>query len=253
MIDAHAHLTDPRFADDVAAVVARAKDAGVTRILSCAEDVADAERLLALARRFPDVRVAVGIHPHRSASCDDAAIQRLRELAADPLVVAIGEIGLDFSGRSAPRQAQEHALLSQLALACELSLPIVLHVRDAGQDARAAIDGAGEIAGQLHCFSEDASAVEDWAARGFWISFAGTVTFPANDALREAVRLVSPERLLLETDAPYLAPEPHRGERNEPSLVARIYERVAAVREVTPDELDAQIARNAAALFGPRW
>ncbi len=253
MIDAHAHLTDAKLADDLDAVIARASAAGLTRILTCGEDVSSSEAALALARRYPILRVAVGIHPHRAAASDDAAIARLRELARDPLVVAIGEIGLDYSGRSADREAQEHALSAQLALAADVALPVVLHMRDASEDLRAAVDGAGAVRGMLHCYSDRPDAVLSWTARGLWLSFAGTVTFDDNDDLREAARLVPADRILAETDAPYLSPEPYRGRRCEPAFVAATVACLAEVRGTTGDALAARIEQNASALFGARW
>jgi len=254
LIDAHAHLTDAKLADDLDAVIARASAAGITRILTCGEDVASSERALELARRYPRLlRVAVGIHPHRASSCDDAAIGRLRELASDPLVVAIGEIGLDQSGRSESREAQEHALSAQLVLAGDVGLPVVLHMREASEGLRAALDGAASLRGQLHCYSDTPEAVLSWTARGLWLSFAGTVTFAGNGALREAAQLVPTDRILAETDAPYLAPEPRRGKRCEPAFVVDTVTRLAAVRGVTGEALAATIEENARALFGARW
>lgn len=252
MIDAHAHLTDARFDEDRDAVVERASAAGVERILTCGEDVESSDRALELARRHPGVlRVAVGIHPHRAASCDEAAIVALHRLARHRLVVAIGEIGLDLSGRSAPLADQLRALSMQLVLAAELDLPVVLHLRDAAAELQAALEREPAVRGQLHCYSEGPGELEAWAARGLVPSFAGTVTFARNERLREAAARA--ERLLLETDAPYLAPEPRRGERNEPARVRDTYERVAALRGTTVARLADDTAATARALFGARW
>lgn len=253
MIDAHAHLTDPRFASELDEVIARARGAGLERILTCGEDVSSSRAAIEVARRHGIVRVAVGIHPHRAQSCDREAIAALRRLASDEQVVAIGEIGLDLSGRSAPREDQQRALVAQLELAAELDLPVVLHVRESGSDVRALIDRAQRARGLVHCFSEGPLEVDEWTARGLYVSFAGTVTFARNSALREAARAVPEDRLLVETDAPYLAPEPHRGRRNEPAFVAATYGRVAAERGIGVDTLVSVTARNAAVLFGTRW
>ncbi|MGH2491879.1 MAG: TatD family hydrolase, partial [Candidatus Limnocylindria bacterium] len=153
MIDAHAHLDDPRFEDDLAAVLARALAAGIERVLSCAEDLASSERNVLIARRHPSVRVAVGVHPHRAESWSDAVSGMIDRLARDGRVVAIGEIGMDLSGRSAPREAQERAFLEQLALARTLDLPVVVHVRDSGPLTRELVDRAGGARGMVHCFS----------------------------------------------------------------------------------------------------
>lgn len=253
MIDAHAHLADDRFAADLDDVLVRARDAGVARILACGEDVASSERSVELARRDPLVRAAVGIHPHRSPTCDEAALARLRELAADDRVVAVGEIGMDLSGRSAPREAQEAALASQLALAAAVGKPVCLHVRDAGAEVRAIVDSARGVRGYVHCYSETASEVGGWIERGLFVSFSATVTYPRADALRAAVAVVPDDRLLLETDAPALAPQARRGRRNEPAFVVETYALVARLRGTTVDRLSQLVFRNASAVFGPGW
>ncbi len=159
----------------------------MTRILTCGEDVASSEAALAIARLHPEVRVAVGVHPHRSATFDDATLLALRRLAADDRVVAIGEIGIDLSGRSAPQTDQERAFLAQLDIASELGLPVVVHVRDAGSIVRGLLAGH-VVRGQLHCYSEGPAELPAWRALGLVPSFAGPVTYPANRRLREAAR-----------------------------------------------------------------
>ncbi len=231
-------------------MLARAGAAGVTRILTCGEDVASSRAALAIARAHPEVRVAVGVHPHRAASLDDAAVAALRELASDPRVVAIGEIGIDLSGRSAAQADQERAFLRQLDLAAELDLPVVVHVRDAGPIVRELLAGR-VVRGQLHCYSEGPEEIPAWRALGLVPSFAGPVTYRANRALREAARVA--DALLVETDAPYLAPEGHRGQRNEPAFVAVTYAAIAAARGGDVPALAATTAAAARELFGPRW
>ena len=231
-------------------MLARAREAGIARILTCGEDVASSEAALAIAAAHPEVRVAVGVHPHRAASLDDAAVAALRRLAADERVVAIGEIGIDLSGRSAPRSDQERAFLAQVGLAAELGMPVVVHVRDAGSVVRALLAGR-IVRGQLHCYSEGPAELEAWRALGLVPSFAGPVTYRANRALREAAREGGP--VLIETDAPYLAPEGHRGQRNEPALVAVAYRVVAAERGADLAALIATTAETARSLFGARW
>ncbi len=253
MIDAHAHLTDERIVADLEDVLARAAQAGIERILTCGEDVASSEAAVALAHRWPIVRAAVGIHPHRAAACDERSLGRIAELAEDDRVVAIGEIGIDLSGRSAPAPRQERAFLAQLRLAARLGLPVCVHSRDAGAAVRDAIDGVGSVKGYAHCYSEGPDELDAWMRRGFAVSFAGTVTYPKNDALRAAAAIVPADHLLLETDAPYLAPQRHRGRRNEPAFVAATYAALADVRGVAVDALAAQVRRNTAVLFGARW
>jgi TatD DNase family protein len=253
VVDAHAHLDDRRFADDLGAVLARAAAAGIGRVLSCGEDLASSERTVLIARRHPGVRAAVGVHPHRAESWNADVLRMVDRLARDERVVAIGEIGIDLSGRSAPREAQEAAFLAQLALANGLGLPVVVHVRDAGLVARELVDRAGGARGMIHCFSEGPDEVGEWMRRGFAVSFAGTVTYPKNDTLRLAAARVSSDRILVETDAPYLAPQTRRGGRNEPAFVLETLAAVAAARGVDPAALGRQVAENAQKLFGERF
>jgi TatD DNase family protein len=253
VIDAHAHLTDRRFAADIVEVLERARRAGVDRILTAAEDVASSGDALALAARHPDVRVAIGVHPHRADTWNAEALSRLRDLARDPRVVAIGEIGMDFSGRSAPPRVQEAAFRGQLALASLVDLPVVIHVRDAGERVRAILGEGPKIQGMIHCYSEGPDEVPAWLALGLHISFAGTITYPGSDAQRAAAGHVPADRLLAETDAPYLAPQNARGRRNEPLYVAATHAALARERGADIGDLAGQIALNARGLFGLRW
>ncbi len=253
MIDAHAHLDDPRLRDDLDAALSRAAAAGVVRVLSCGEDVASSERTIAIAARHAAVRVAVGVHPHRAASWDGAAAARLRELSRDGRVVAIGEIGIDLSGRSAPRADQERAFRAQLELARELELPVVVHVRDAGAAARDIADRVPGMRGMIHCYSEGPGEVAEWLRRGFLLSFAGTVTYPRSAALREAAAATPADAILAETDAPYLAPQRRRGGRNEPAFVLETLAALADAQGSAPGVLGAAISANAGRLFGARW
>jgi TatD DNase family protein len=253
LIDAHAHLTDDRLTSDLPDVVARAAAAGVERILTCGEDIGSSEAAIALAERYPSVRVAVGVHPHRTDTLTHGAVERIRELASNKCVVGIGEIGIDLSGRSAPRAVQEEAFRAQVELAAELDLPVTIHVRDAGGVVRDLLDRLPRVRGHIHCYGEGPEAVEDWMRRGLHLSFAGTVTYPRSEGLRAALALVPADRLLLETDAPYLAPQARRGRRNEPAFVAETYAAVAALRRVSTADLARTVSDNAAALFGSRW
>ena len=253
MIDAHAHLTDRRFAADVTEVLERARKAGIQRVLTAAEDVASSEDALALAADHDDVRIAVGVHPHRAASWGPDALDRLTELARDPRVVAIGEIGMDFSGRSAPPDVQEAAFRGQLALAALLDLPVVIHVRDAGEKVRAILGEGALVRGMVHCYSEGPEELTAWLDLGLDLSFAGTLTYPGSDRLRAAAAGVPADRLLAETDAPYLAPQNARGRRNEPLYVAATHAALARERGVDIGDLAAKIAQNAKTLFGERW
>ena len=231
----------------------RATAAGIRRVLSCADDLASSERHVLIARRHKAVRIAVGVHPHRAESWNADVRGMIDRLARDEHVVAIGETGIDLSGRSAPREAQEAAFLAQLALARSLNLPVVVHVREAGPLARALVDRAGGARGMIHCFSEGPDEVDEWMRRGFMVSFAGPVTYPKNDALRLAAARASADWILVETDAPYLTPQARRGERNEPAFVLETLAAVAAARGAEPEDLGHQVAENAQKLFGIRW
>jgi TatD DNase family protein len=253
VIDAHAHLTDQRFADDVSDVLARARKAGVTRVVTAAEDLASSEAAVALARAHPDVRAAVGVHPHRADSWNGGVRAALVELARDEHVVAIGEIGMDLSGRSAPVELQEQALREQLALASAVDLPVVLHVRDAGVRIRAILRELSPLRGMVHCYSEGPDEIASWLELGLSLSFAGTVTYPGSERLRAAVALVPLESLLAETDSPYLAPQNVRGQRNEPRYVAATYAALSHDRRADLGELAAAVGENAKRLFGKRW
>jgi len=242
-----------RFAADVAEVLQRARKAGIERVLTAAEDLASSEAALALARQHPDVRVAVGVHPHRAADWNEAGADRLAELSRDERVVAVGEIGMDLSGRSAAESDQERALRAQLALAARLGLPVVLHVRDSGERVRRILDESAPVRGMVHCYSEGPDEVRLWIDRGLRLSFAGTVTYPSADRLRVAAAIVPADQLFAETDAPYLAPQNVRGRRNEPLYVAATYAALAGVRRIDLGELVAAVAANAKELFGDRW
>jgi TatD DNase family protein len=253
VIDAHAHLTDRRFAADLVDVLDRARKAGIERILTAAEDVASSEEAVTLASRHGDIRVAVGVHPHRAASWGVEALSRLTDIARDSRVVAIGEIGMDFSGRSSPPDVQEAAFRGQLALATLLNLPVVIHVRDSGDRVRSILGEGLDVRGMVHCYSEGPDELAAWLDLGLHMSFAGTLTYPGSDRLRAAAGRVPADRLLAETDAPYLAPQNARGRRNEPLYVAATHAALARERGVDIGDLAGQIAANAQTLFGERW
>jgi TatD DNase family protein len=242
MIDTHAHL-----GDDAAEVLARARAAGVGRVIDVATSLAGARRSLARAEATDNVHCVIGIHPHEAASFDLPALAELRELLEHPRAVAVGETGLDYFRDYAPAAAQQELFDAQLALAAATGKPVVIHTRAADDDTRARLLGH-DGAVILHCFSSPpllAAALE----RGWWVSFAGNVTYKNAYDLRAAARRVPPERLLAETDSPYLAPQAVRGKRNEPAYVMHTLAFLAAARDVDPAELEAQIDLNASEVF----
>jgi TatD DNase family protein len=253
LVDTHCHLADPRLREDAEALIARAREAGARFLISVgAIGSIECDRAtVAIAERNNDVYAAIGAHPHDAKDCDAARLAQLRELAASPKVVAIGESGLDFHYMHSPAEAQEDALRRHLELAAELDLPIVIHCREAEARLAAIVREAGlpPRGGAIHSFTGDTEAATTFLELGFHISFSGIVTFKNAKSLREAALIVPEDRLLMETDAPYLAPEPYRGKRNEPAFVARPLETLARLRSSDSAALGETIIANAARLF----
>jgi len=249
VIDAHTHLDLCEPPD--AALVAAALDAGVRRIVTVGTDGASCRAALAAAEDFPQVYAAVGRHPNAATGFDDADLAELAALAAHPKCVAVGETGLDFYRDGAPRADQERAFRAQIGLARDIGKPLVIHTRAADEDTLALLNA--EAAGLrviLHCFSMPERIEECLAHADWWISFAGNVTFPKADALRVAALRVPAERLLVETDAPYLAPQVVRGKPNQPAHVADTAQALAVERRVPYEALDAAVEASAAEVFG---
>ena len=254
MIDSHAHLDLPEFDPDREAVLERARAAGVRTIL-CPIDIASArsrEIVLELAARDAGILAAAGLHPHESKSWSEAFAAEIAGMAAAGALAAVGEIGLDYHYNLSPPEVQRTVFRRQLLLAAELDLPVIIHSRGAGADVRAAVDAAGfRRGGILHCFTEDASFAAAMVERGFWISYSGILTFPKAAALRDTVRTIPPDRLLVETDAPFLAPVPHRGRRAEPAHVRETALCLAGLLNLSSGEVEALVERNFEAFRGP--
>ncbi|MDX6673958.1 MAG: TatD DNase family protein [Solirubrobacteraceae bacterium] len=248
MIDSHTHLDHCEPPD--AELVAAAERAGVTRMVTIGTDGASCRAALAAAEAFPQVYAAVGRHPHESAGFDDADLAELRALAAHDRCVAIGETGLDYYRDLAPRADQGRAFAAQVGLARDTDKPLIIHTRAADEDTLAVLrEQAAGVRVILHCFSMP-DRLDECLAAGYWISFAGNVTYPkAVDLARAAVR-VPLDRLLVETDAPYLAPQPVRGQPNEPANVVHTARQIAELRRLGDEELEAAVERTAAGLFG---
>ncbi len=258
LTDTHAHLDLPQFDSDRAEVIERALEAGVTRIVTIGINLASSRAAIALAERCSHIYVAVGIHPHDARTLDDAALVVLRKLAVHPRVVAIGEIGLDFYRDLSPREQQQIAFERQLELAAELDLPVIIHCREAQAQVMATLErwAARHPAphngwrGVLHAFSGDQAMAEAARAIGFMIALGGPVTFQNARRLQALVPQLSLDQLLLETDAPYLAPHPHRGRRNEPAYLTLVAEAVACLYGMSSAEIVSQTTANAVRLFG---
>ncbi|MEW5866010.1 MAG: TatD family hydrolase [Bacillota bacterium] len=251
LIDTHAHLDHERYRNDRDDVIARAKAAGVWPIVEVASDVKTSWLAIGLLRSYPGLLATVGIHPHDAKTASSSALERIRTMAREPGVVAIGEIGLDYHYDFSPRDAQRRAFAVQIGLAKEVGLPIVVHDREAHADTLAILksEGADQVGGVMHCFSGDAETARKCLDMGFYISIGGTLTFPNAGRLRDIVARLPLERLLLETDCPYLTPVPHRGKRNEPAFVAFVVEELARLKGITPGEAAAATTQNATALF----
>ena len=249
MIDTHVHLSDKRFDKDRQQVFDRAHHAGVTHLVEIAYGPGIWEKAFALAAEHPDLFLCVGVHPSESGKVPMSALETLRDHARHARVVAIGETGLDFFRDYAPRADQERWFLAQLALADEVGLPVVIHQRSALEEVLAILERARpQAGGVLHCFDQDLATVERARAIGFKLGLGGVLTY-GHEALDEAVRRAPEDMLMLETDAPYLEPEPRSLKRNEPSLLPRVVRRLCELRDWTPQQAVEITRRNARELF----
>ena len=253
--DAHAHVQAPQFDADRAATLDRARAAGIGGIICAGDDVASSTAALALAEREPDVWATAGVHPHEAAAAGDTALDELRALLAAPRCVAVGEIGLDYFYDRSPRPVQREWFARQCALASEIGKPIVVHSRDAAEDTLAILAdwvAAGAVPnppGLIHCFAYDRAIAERFLALGFLISIPGTVTYPRAETVRAVAAWVPEDRLTVETDSPYLAPQRWRGRRNEPAYLSETVRQIAALRGLDALRLAQMAATNARRLF----
>jgi TatD DNase family protein len=253
LVDTHAHLDPSFFGEEVGAVLARAREAGVEGIVCVGTDAGSSERALALARSGTGLVATAGVHPHDARSLlDPMATRAFEVLASGPGFVGVGETGLDYFKDYAPREDQRRAFALQVRLAARLRRPLVLHCREAFRDLLEILDAEGgrEAGGVFHCFSMGPEEAREALDRGFHVSFSGTLTYPRSDAIRAAARFVPAASILVETDCPFLPPQPVRKERNEPAFVRHTLERLAAERGEEIHRLAEAIAGNAARLFG---
>ena len=259
IIDSHAHLDFPAFAQDREQVLARARERGVGTIINVGINVESSQASLKLAQRYPGVFVAVGFHPNEASKMRDGDLGLLAKLAEDSRVVAVGEIGLDFYRKKAPRQQQVEVFQKQLDLAAELGLPVIIHCRQADKDVldiltrwvRSASTSAngGLERGVVHCFSGDFELSQRYFGLGFLVSLTGTITYPsARDQARTKQELPL-GRFMVETDAPFLAPQLYRGQRNEPSYVSLVVDRVAQIKGISVEQVAQATAKNTVNLF----
>ncbi len=253
LIDSHCHIDFNAFDTDRDQVLARAAKAGVKQLINPGTDMESSRRAVELANRYANVYAAVGVHPYDAPQIDDDSLAELKELSADPRVVAIGEIGLDYYRDRAPRSEQIRAFEAQLSLAKSLNLPVIIHQREAAADTMAILRqwaGTGEHPGLvLHAFSGDETMVVEATSLGFFMGIGGPITFKNAKNIPDIVAKIPLERLLVETDAPFLSPHPFRGKRNEPARVALVAQKLAQLFNLDIDELAEQVSRNTETLF----
>jgi TatD DNase family protein len=249
VIDSHAHLTYKAYRKDLEAVLERAREAGVTAIVNASFDLTSSQAGLRIAEDHADVYAAVGVHPHDAGTLNLDVLGVLDELAEHPKVVAIGEIGLDFYRDLSPRRTQEDAFRLQIGLARDLGLPIIIHDRDAHQRTMQILKDEKVSRGVLHCFSGDLNLARQGVELGLYISFAGPITYNGKKA-GEILKWMPEDRILIETDCPYLTPVPYRGKRNEPAYVRYVLERVAEFLARPAEEVGRLTEKNTRRLFG---
>jgi TatD DNase family protein len=259
LIDSHAHLDSPAFNGDRDQVLTRARKQGVSAIINVGVDLESSRASLHIVQRYPDIFTAVGFHPNRASEMRDGDLSLLGELAGNSKVVAIGEIGLDFYRKSTPRQRQLEVFQQQLDLAVELGLPVVIHCRNAHKEvlnvvtpwAKPALRSAGYSYGWgvIHCFSGNIMLARRYIELGFLISLPGSITYPSAGDKIEVARELPLDKLLVETDSPFLAPQLHRGQRNEPAYVSLVVDKIAEVRQVPAETVAQATAQNAINLF----
>ena len=255
IIDTHCHLDFDSYDDDRDEVVERARSAGVSTIIVPALDLENSRTILELTGQYQGLFAAVGVHPNSSSDWQVSGIENLRSLADHPKVVAIGEIGLDYYRDRSPKSVQQAALESQLQLAAERALPVILHNRDSDRDMigllkRSPLAGR-DRAGVLHSFLTGWQIAREALDLGFYIGFTGPVTYKNSESLRKVVKKVPLDRILLETDAPFLSPQEKRGRRNEPAYVVHVLEEIAKIKQRPPEEIAQITTSNARTLFGP--
>ncbi|MGD9949042.1 MAG: TatD family hydrolase [Desulfobulbus sp.] len=251
LIDTHCHLDMEVYGGDLDAVIDAAAQHGVTRIITIGIDVASSEAAVRLAGQYPNIYATVGIHPHDAGQATPQALEQLRLLAGNQRVVGYGEIGLDYFKNYAPRTVQIQAFAQQLNLANELNLPVIIHDREAHEDTLSLLKAASPFPrrGVMHCFSGDTQLAQATLDLGFYISIPGVATFANAHSLREVIRAVDLDVLLLETDGPFLAPVPYRGKRNEPKLMLHTAQMVAELKNISLEEVALATTANATRLF----
>jgi TatD DNase family protein len=253
LIDSHAHIQGKEYSEDRDAVIARAHDAGVEKIIAVGGtgDMSSNTEAIALAAAFPTIYATVGMHPHDAKDVGEEELRELGALTSNAKVIAVGETGLDYYYNHSPHDVQRRVFTHFIHMAHDTGLPLVVHERDASQEAAELLrsEGGGDLRGVIHCFTGDYDAASVYLDLGFYLSFSGIITFKNAGPLREVVRKAALERMLVETDSPYLTPVPHRGKRNEPAYVRFIAETIAEIKGVPLEEVAQRTTRNVQDLF----
>jgi TatD DNase family protein len=251
LVDSHAHLDDPRFDEDRDAVIQRAWDAGVRKILTIGNGAGPDQMGcgIPIAESRDWIYTSVGVHPHDAIKVEERHYSLIEELAVHPKILGIGETGLDYYYNNSPRDIQREVFRRQLMLANKLNLPVIIHTRDADEDTVALLRETGASRGVIHCFTSGEKLADFALESGFYISFSGIITFPKAEILAAIARRIPVDRILVETDCPYLAPVPHRGKRNEPAFVGDTARFLAEVRHISIDELTVHASANFHTVF----
>jgi TatD DNase family protein len=251
-IDSHAHLDDDRFDDDREILIESLRANNIDLVFNIGADIKTSKASVELAKKYDHIYAVVGIHPHDAEDAEDNYLDILRELSLEEKVVAIGEIGLDFYYDNSPRDIQRKVFKEQLKLAKELNLPVVIHTRDASQETFDILKEAGKdgsLRGIMHCYSGSVEMAKEYIKLGFYISIAGPVTFKNSRVVKDVAKEIPLDKLLIETDCPYLSPEPHRGKRNEPKFVKHTAEKIAEIRGISLEELAKATSENTKRIF----
>ncbi len=254
-IDTHCHINFSQFHRDMEEVITESSNAGLVKLINVGTDLKASKESINLASRYKDIFASVGIHPHDAKTLNSDTLTQLELMAKDNKVVAIGEIGLDYFRNLSAKERQRDAFAKQLKLAIKLEKPIIIHCRDAYGDILDLLDKEympylkGQLPGVIHSFSAGPNYLREFLKRGFYIGFNGMITYPGNDKLLESLKLTPKDKILLETDAPFLAPQSHRGERNEPKLVIEVAKAIAKYKECSLDDVAEFTTTNAFSLF----
>ena len=251
MIDSHCHLADPKFIPDLKQVIERAKQAGIEKMICIADSLPEAKRCIQIASDHQEIFATAGVHPHNAKDWKESDTEEIRLLiASSNKVKAVGEIGLDYHYDLSPREKQKEVFKMQLDLAKELQLPVVVHNRESISDLLTIINGAKPGKLVLHCCTDTFEDVKPLLNAGYFLSFTGIATYPNVGDIRNTIKQCPLDQMMIETDAPYLAPVPHRGKRNEPAFVKEVAKLIAEIKELSLEEIDAQTTKNTIEFFG---